>query len=144
MRFFSAFTLLRATHRTYIYIYIYLGTTHKFIAGLISANKPRAVLERTRVVPRPVSRYNRHFSSDRVDSSCSTSEVPRRTRYLLDTSRNGSSSETTNSFFVPTIQTARHSPISASVHQLLARADVISQRITALVHILYEVKFKRY
>lgn len=30
------------------YLYIYLGTAHKFIARLISANKPRAVLERTR------------------------------------------------------------------------------------------------
>jgi len=47
--------------------------THKFIARLISANKTAhdaAAATRCRTsAPRPVSRYNRHFSPELADSS---------------------------------------------------------------------------
>lgn len=106
--------------RIYIYIRIYLETRHINLSRNWSTLISHA-LSSNECTPWPVSRYNRHFSSDREDSSCSTSEVPRQTRYLRVTcpiplrTVARSRLKTTNSFFVPTIQTTRNLDERASI-----------------------------
>lgn len=100
LRFFGRRTLSRDRGSCYgAYI---SRPTHKFIAGLISANKTeraaatRAVFERTspESAVRPVSRYNRHFSSDPADSSRSAVRfhARRATSVTCPISRHGSHS----------------------------------------------------
>jgi len=104
---------------TYIFVYIYILRRHINLSRNWSTLISHA-LSSNRRTPWPVSRYNRHFSSDRTDSSLFASEVPRQTRYLHVTcpilrTVTRSRLKTTNLFYVPTIPTTRDLVERASI-----------------------------